>query len=766
MTPGDEIADAIDPFPTDSDGDQFPDSPPASICWPSLEDAGSGVLDVQVIIGRSNGQKEEVFLLDAYSYEPVRHSAELPTLLGVTPKHTTAHQALSLVGSSFGSSIKSYRVVYVGSGPPPNGANIQTEANSTRDSASHAICRPQALNMAAFAGMDHAQPSAPVMPEDAEPLPIWEDFFRCQVGDFAAGSYNVSVQLDRGRAWTNPEVAAGLFEKNARGLSHQVQYFPTITYLSISEGSTAGGAFVEILGTGFDEHLERNQVLIEGKACTVTLATPERITCTAPAQDAAEAPLAGNSTAGEVIAPVIVDDAESDEHPGMQQLADAAAFGGSFSSDNGISKGTAWLRYKPVITHSNLYEVFLEVPRLDPTDTNACAPRASNVSVVIQHSGSSRLSSITTVVVETMDLGPQAANISLGEYLFIASQLPGTASVTIDNSGSSGCVVADRVSLHPRGMPDGELLCEDPLALNYGSIENNRTCLYLGGRGIVQQSWGIIAPTLRDQHTGQNPLSWAMRSTAVESECPWPGSEDGWSTRDGVLLGDSVDADCSSGNCPSHQVCPDNSFCCLDIGHEGCRPALQMPAGGSYATGCTDLKGWVDIEGLTCAAYLKTGTCIDGTFSSGIQRTQVCDSAKDGIDASRACCACGGGIDHTSSEGWKLVFRQRLPKTNTSDISYCNYEADRGFFNASELRKYPSYPKGSLYSILDEIEESRADDGFFEFRMVYPGTAVDIQWKQNLNPTWANSATMESAIVLDESYTNVFCQPGDLPSPP
>ena len=98
MTPGDEIADAIDPFPTDSDGDQFPDSPSASVCWPSLEDAGSGVLDVQVIIGRSNGQKEEVFLLDAYSYEPVRHSAELPTLLGVTPKqfHNTSFLLIEL----------------------------------------------------------------------------------------------------------------------------------------------------------------------------------------------------------------------------------------------------------------------------------------------------------------------------------------------------------------------------------------------------------------------------------------------------------------------------------------------------------------------------------------------------------------------------------------------------------------------------------------------------------------------------------------------
>jgi hypothetical protein len=762
---GDGIADIVDPYPMDGNGDDLPDSPIAEACFPSIEDDGSGILDVQVIIERGTGQKEEYFLLDGYTYANTRHSSEIPTLLGITPRHTTSHQTLSIVGSSFGTSIKLYRVVYVGTGPPPNGANIQTEANSTKEGASHAICRPQGLNRAVFfEGMDHAKPTAAVMPEDAEPLPIWKDYFRCQVGDFAAGSYNVSVHVDKGRAWSNADVQVGLFEKNSRGLLHQVQYFPTVTYMSLHQGSTAGGAAVEILGSGFDEHLEHNSVLIQGLPCIVTSASLERIACTAPAEISPPVPPALDPVTSlpDADTPqlsVVVDDADCDERPGMLPRTDPAAFGGSFTADNGMNKGKSWIRYKPTIVQTNFYEVFLEIPGADPANPAACLPRAANVSVVIQHSGSNHVSSVSTVLIESMDLGDEATSLSLGEYLFVASEMAGTASVTVDNTGSSGCVVADRVKLEPRTWSGGALpSCTDKLAQNYGSI-NDAECLYLGGRGIIQQSWGVISPALRDQHTLQNPTSWAMRPTTSESECPWPGSEDGWSTRDGQLLVDSVDTACTSDtNCPSHKVCPASSFCCLDIGHEGCRPALQMPAGGSYVTGCTDLQGWTDKEGQSCAVYLKTGTCMNGLFSSGKQSTLVCLNAdRDGIDASHACCACGGGVDHGSAEGWKLVFRQRLPKTNASDVSKCNYEADRGFFAGGEFRKYPDYPKGSLYSILDEIEASRGEDGLFDFRLTYPGTTVDVQWKQGINPTWANSATLESVLQLNKTYAGQYC---------
>ena len=49
----------------------------------------------------------------------------------------------------------------------------------------------------------------PVSQEDTRPLPIPTELFRCQVGDFAAGNYNVSLMVAGGRAWANPVAVRG-----------------------------------------------------------------------------------------------------------------------------------------------------------------------------------------------------------------------------------------------------------------------------------------------------------------------------------------------------------------------------------------------------------------------------------------------------------------------------------------------------------------------------------------------------------------------------
>ena len=72
---------------------------------------------------------------------------------------------------------------------PPIGGNIDTGTTTI-----HAVCRPQALNRAADPDLPPGERRQPVMAEDFEPLPITPDFFRCQLGDFEAGSYNVSVR--------------------------------------------------------------------------------------------------------------------------------------------------------------------------------------------------------------------------------------------------------------------------------------------------------------------------------------------------------------------------------------------------------------------------------------------------------------------------------------------------------------------------------------------------------------------------------------------
>ena len=44
---------------------------------------------------------------------------------------------------------------------------------------------------------------------------------RCEAGDFPAGSYNISVILPHGTAWSNP-VESGLFSRDAAGELFQV----------------------------------------------------------------------------------------------------------------------------------------------------------------------------------------------------------------------------------------------------------------------------------------------------------------------------------------------------------------------------------------------------------------------------------------------------------------------------------------------------------------------------------------------------------------
>ena len=45
----------------------------------------------------------------------------------------------------------------------------------------------------------------------------------CEVGNFEAGIYNVSVLLPNGLAFTNPDVASGLYSRNHKGGLYQVR---------------------------------------------------------------------------------------------------------------------------------------------------------------------------------------------------------------------------------------------------------------------------------------------------------------------------------------------------------------------------------------------------------------------------------------------------------------------------------------------------------------------------------------------------------------
>ena len=124
--------------------------------------------------------------------------------------------------------------------------------------------------------------------EDSHPPPISPFFYRCELGDFEAGSYNVSVQLPMGLAWSNP-VDTGLYARDATGLKYQVQYSPIIKEMSPQLGSIAGGPDVTIRGHGFSMDEEDITIDIGGSKCVVESSTLEEIICVTEEQAAAPA---------------------------------------------------------------------------------------------------------------------------------------------------------------------------------------------------------------------------------------------------------------------------------------------------------------------------------------------------------------------------------------------------------------------------------------------------------------------------------------------
>jgi hypothetical protein len=64
------------------------------------------------------------------------------------------------------------------------------------------------------------------------------------------------------------------------------------------------------------------------------------------------------------------------------------------------------------------------------------------------------------------------------------------------------------------------------------------------------------------------------------------------------------------------------------------------------ADGCSDLDGWLSSDSYSCADYASSMYCEDGNYGSGwgLSYGTFADySDADGVDASQACCACGGG---------------------------------------------------------------------------------------------------------------------------
>lgn len=416
-----------------------------------IADVSSGPLDFKVTVcydlcGSTAPETQDI-TAGPFEFTPARHSHQNPTLLGVSPRHISANSGISLTGSRFGNTIKDYRVVYVGSGRPPIGGNVDVNPDMAmragRDGGTsnvHAMCRPQSLNRAAPED-EEGERRQPVMAEDFEPLPITPDFYRCELGDFEAGSYNVSVQLPRGLAWANP-VDVGLFSVDGYGIKYQVQYYPTIDSIeangvSPASGSLAGGTEVVIRGHGFS--MDDHDIAVEmgGSKCRVMRSTLEEIICvtdpvvptpvytTTTGVGAADCATvvdpptlqgecatcnAGGELSGGLCreTPTVTITVE-DSDPGASvhgMVSSSSGGGNTFVTDEGAAKGDAWAIFSAPVALSGTYELQLAVPA-----AAYCSPRATAVPVVVHHSGTARR---TVVSVDLTAPGP----VVLGSFFF------------------------------------------------------------------------------------------------------------------------------------------------------------------------------------------------------------------------------------------------------------------------------------------------------------------------------------------------------------
>ena len=694
-----------------------------------LADLDTGPLSVKVTVCRSGSLCDTADAEDTnrviavadvpFAFTPARDSHLNPTLLGVHPRQITADDPLSLTGSRFGNDIKGYRVVYVGAGRPPIGGNVDTGTTTI-----HAVCRPQELNRA---HLDEVleEKFITVQAEDFEPLPITPDFYKCNLGDFEAGNYNVSVQLPMGMAWANP-VDAGLFSTDAAGTKYEVQYFPTITEVWPPAGSLAGGTEVIIRGRGFSMDEEDIAIDLGGSRCVIVSSTLEEIICvTEPAEETAAFSCTAGSGTTEcaTCADPLTREGECTSCNGGAVLLDGAcrqlptatitveataarvhgmasegSDSGTFVSDQGLGKGHGWAIFSASVAVSGTYEVHLLVP-----GDAYCTPRSTSVPVVVHHSGTARR---TVVTADLSAAGPAM----LGSFYFDA---PTSARVIVDNRGTQGCVGIAALQLVPSSAARPSEGCMNSTALNFeaAASSDDGSCIYVGGRGLLRQQWGLMPPEKEVEIAASSPAAVLQESVDVSQACPGPGEEAGWDLISGDSeactsvhrqaiegandgnVGDACNADsrctydsvadaclpiytdCSTGRCPSHDACPADAFCCLDGAHARCTP----PAGNV--------------------------------------------SAFD-----------------TDDDGWKLVFRQTLPSTDREN---------GGYSLPGELSRNPDDDTASMYSVLDQLEGLQADDWMYELKLTYPGTG-DIHWKQSVNPTSGDSLLTGSFQYVDD----------------
>lgn len=142
-----------------------------------------------------------------------------------------------------------------------------------------------------------------------------------------------------------------------------------------------------------------------------------------------------------------------------------------------------------------------------------------------------------------------------------------------------------------------------------------RGSIYVGGRGLIRQTWSAVNDSYRVPTAVASELSLAALNHNLELPCPKPGGEAGWTFLSGELAGTTAaanavfrpsDYDCGV-DCPSHNACPEASYCCL-TGGPSCVPMTAPVMGPCEQVSALQDSAVCDAVGDGTACMYRPGT--------------------------------------------------------------------------------------------------------------------------------------------------------------
>jgi hypothetical protein len=106
-----------------------------------------------------------------------------------------------------------------------------------------------------------------------------------------------------------------------------------------------------------------------------------------------------------------------------------------------------------------------------------------------------------------------------------------------------------------------------------------------------------------------------------------------------------------------------------------CLPPQEYALASTWAGACTDVPGYLDSKGRTCAEWAENPTWCEGSLEDGVYDPPSMYKNLDGVDPSQACCVCKQGYLPLTGTSWLRtadVRRHEPEGESMGEIHFCN----------------------------------------------------------------------------------------------